>query len=252
MLPKEHGAYGQLLFPVVTALLVARPGAAAFAIAAAAVAAFLSHESLLVLLGQRGPRAARELGAAARRWFAACAGAAAILGVAGIWLATPTARAALLIPIALAAVLGVWIARRQEHTTSGEILSAVSLSSLALPIALAAGASRTAALTCALVFAIAFIVATVSVRAVILWARKAAGVGTRAVAALVAAGGVAALAALARAGMTSSAGAWAALPVCGVGFVLAIAAPSPRHLRTIGWVLVGATALTAATLIIYT
>ena len=147
MLPREHGAYGQLLFPVVTALLVARPGAAAFAIAAAAVAAFLSHESLLVLLGQRGQRAARELGAAARRWFAACAGAAAMLGVAGIWLATPAARAALLIPIALAAVLGVWIARRQEHTTSGEILSAVSLSSLALPIALAAGASRTAAFT---------------------------------------------------------------------------------------------------------
>ena len=85
----------------------------------------------------------------------------------------------------------------------------------------------------------------------ILWTRKAAGVGTRAVAALVALGGVAALASLARAGVTSPAGAWAALPVCGVGFALAIAAPSPRHLRTIGWLLVGATALTATILIIY-
>ncbi|HVC21498.1 MAG TPA: YwiC-like family protein [Vicinamibacterales bacterium] len=250
MLPREHGAYGQLLFPLVTALLIARPGAAAFALAAAAVAAFLSHEALLVLLGQRGPRAARERGAAGRRWFAALAGAAALLGAAGVRLAPPPARLALLVPLVCAALLGAWIVRRRERTTSGEILSALTLSSLALPIALAAGASRPAALTCTLVFALSFVVATVSVRAVILCARRLAGAGTRAVAALMAAGGVAALALLARAGIAAAAGPWGALPVCGAGLVLALAAPSPRHLRAIGWSLVAATAMTALVLVV--
>ena len=53
MFPKEHGAYGQLLFPIATALLIARPTAAALAIAGAAVAAFLLHEWLLVTISGR-------------------------------------------------------------------------------------------------------------------------------------------------------------------------------------------------------
>ena len=251
MLPKEHGAYGQLLFPLVTALAVGRPGAAALALSASAVAIFLSHESLLVLLGQRGQRAAREHGAAARRWFAAFAAVGAAAGLPAIVLMPARARLALLVPVALAALLTAWITRRREHSTSGEIVTALSLSSLSLPVALAADASLPAALTCALVFAISFVVATVSVRAVILWARRLAGPSTRIVAALLPVAGVAALWALAGRGTTSAVGPWAALPVCGVGFVLAAAAPSPRHVRRIGWMLVAATAVTAAVLVIW-
>ncbi|MGE5245845.1 MAG: YwiC-like family protein [Betaproteobacteria bacterium] len=250
MLPREHGAYGQLLFPLVTALAVGRPGAAALALAASAIAIFLSHESLLVLIGQRGQRAAREHGAVARRWFVGLASIGAAFGLVALDRMPPQARLMLLVPVALAALLGAWIARRREHSTSGEIVSALGLSSLSLPIAVSAGASLAAALTCAIVFGIAFLVATVSVRAMILWARRAAGWPTRVVAALLAAAGVAALWALAQRGVTSPAGPWAALPVCGVGFAIAAAAPSPRYVRTIGWVLVGATAVTAVILII--
>src|SRR5205823_6340503 len=71
LLPKEHGAYGQLLFPLITAMAVGRPGVAAWSFAAAAVCAFLAHEPLLLLLGQRGPCARRERQDDAVRWFAA-------------------------------------------------------------------------------------------------------------------------------------------------------------------------------------
>ncbi len=249
MLPREHGAYGQLLFPLATALAVGRPGAAACALAVAAIAAFLSHESLLVLLGQRGTRAAREQGASARRWFAALATTAAVFGTIGLRLAPHHARLMLLVPLAGTVVLAIVILDRREKTTAGELLTASTLSSLALPIALAAHASLAAALTCTVVFALSFIVATVSVRAVILWARGRAGAGTRATAAFVAVASIGALAWLARIGVTANAGIWAALPVCGAGVVLVAAIPSPRHLRTIGWSLVAATALTAVLLV---
>ena len=38
LIPREHGAYGQLLFPVVSALLIGRPSAAAYLFAAAGAA----------------------------------------------------------------------------------------------------------------------------------------------------------------------------------------------------------------------
>lgn len=250
ILPKEHGAYGQLLFPLGTALAVGRPGAAALAFAASAVAAFVSHESLLVILGQRGARAAREQGVEARRTFALFSTIAIASGGAAIALMTPLVRRTVAVPAALGAVLAVMILRRREHTTPGEIVSALAMSALALPVALASGASTAAALTCVLAYAAAFLVATLSVRAVILVTRKLAGGGTRLVAAAVAVLLVALLALLPRAGVTSAAGFWAALPICAVGVALVAAMPSPRHLREIGWTLVGATAVTAVILIV--
>jgi uncharacterized membrane protein YdjX (TVP38/TMEM64 family) len=44
MWPKEHGAYGQLAFPLVTAFAVAGIPPAAALTALAAVAAFVAHE----------------------------------------------------------------------------------------------------------------------------------------------------------------------------------------------------------------
>jgi hypothetical protein len=249
LIPKEHGAYGQLLFPLVTALAVGRPGLAAIALAVAALFVFFSHESLLVLLGQRGQRAKREQGAAAWRWFATFGSVAAVTGVTALVLLPPRARLSLVLPVALGGLLSIWIARHREHTTSGEIVTALCLSSLSIPTALAAGASDAVAITCASVFAASFVVATVSVRAMILWARRAAGMTTRVVAAALPVVFVAALWLLGARGVTSAAGPYAALPVCGVGFVLAAAAPSPRHVRRIGWILVGATAITAIVLI---
>lgn len=249
MFPREHGAYGQLLFPLVTALAIARPGASAFALAGAAIATFIAHEPLLVLLGQRGARAARAERRRALAWFGGFGVAAVVLAAAGIARMPPAARLALAVPAVLALVLAAVIAVHREHTTGGEILSAVTLSSLSLPIALAAGATLVASLTCVLVFAASFVVATLAVRAMIVWMRHPLGASTRVGAAALAAGAVGALVVLARASLTTEAAPWAALPVCAIAFVLAALAPSPRHVRAIGWLLVGATALEAIVLV---
>ncbi|MBK8937310.1 MAG: YwiC-like family protein [Polyangiaceae bacterium] len=65
LMPREHGAYGQLVLPAAAAL-IAWPSFGGAALAVAATAMFLAHEPALVLLGQRGARARAELGAAAR------------------------------------------------------------------------------------------------------------------------------------------------------------------------------------------
>lgn len=250
ILPKEHGAYGQLLFPLGTALAIGRPGLAALTFTAAAFAAFAAHESLLVTLGQRGARASRELGAEARRTFALFGTLAIVCGGAALALMPAIVRETVAVPIAFGIVLGVMIVRRREHTTPGEVVSALAMSALALPVALASGATMAAALTCVLAYAAAFLVATLSVRAVILVTRKLAGAATRIVAAAVTVGLVAMLALLPRVGVTTDVGFWAALPICAVGLVLVAAIPSPRYLRAIGWTLVGATGVTALILIV--
>src|SRR5215472_11819220 len=123
MFPREHGAYGQLLFPIATALAIGRPGVGALALAAAAVCAFLAHEPLLVLLGQRGSRAAREDGAQARRWFGACAAAAVAFAIAAIAFLPPAARVALGAPAAIGLLVGAVIFSRREHTLGGEVVT---------------------------------------------------------------------------------------------------------------------------------
>lgn len=249
MFPKEHGAYGQLLFPLVTALAVGHPRGAALLLSAAAVCAFLAHEPLLVLLGQRGSRAAREQRTRAAAWFGALAAAAAACGLTAIALAPADVRLALVVPAALAAVLALVILAQHEHTTFGEVLSALTLSSLALPIARAAEASMASAVTCAAVFAAAFVSATMCVRAVIAHTRRPPAAGSRAIGALVSAASVGALWTMASTGVAKAAAPWAALPVCALGCLLALAPPSARHLRTIGWALVATTTATAVLLV---
>jgi len=143
LLPREHGAYGQFLFPLQSALLIGRPALGAYLLGAAAVAAFLAHESLLVVLGPRGARALHEQGGDARR--------------------------------SLALLVGAAVVKHRERSTIGEILAAVALASVSLPVALAGHATRTDALTLFAVFAAVFVTATIAVRAVIGRVTKAGG-----------------------------------------------------------------------------
>ena len=245
MFPKEHGAYGQLLFPLVTALAIGRPTTLALLLSAAALFAFIAHEPFLVLIGQRGARAARDLRATAGVWFGMAASAAAACGTAAIAIAPADVRLALVVPTALAATLLVVILARREHTGGGEMLSALTLSSLALPVALAARASPMAATTCAAVFGAVFVSGTIGVRAVIGHARRPPARGLRAGAVLVAVGALVLLWWIAAAGLGVASAPWAALPVCALAVRLAIAPPSAQRLRTVGWALVATTAASA-------
>ncbi len=247
LVPREHGAYGQLLFPVATALVVGRPAAAAYLLAAAGTTAFLAHESLLVLLGQRGARAAREQRTDARRSLAVFGGIAVAAGLTAVAIFPRDSLPVLGVPAVLAALVGVVVAAGRERSTVGEVLVAIALSSLSWPVALAGGSGSVTARTIFLVFAVVFCAATVAVRALIGRTSRGRGPAPAAAGALTMLA-VVALWAGGQQGIVAEVAPWAALPVVLVGLAVTLRPPAPRHLRAIGWTLVSATLISAVVL----
>ena len=248
LVPREHGAYGQLILPMVTGMAIGRPSLGALTLAAAAAAVFLGHEPVIVLLGGRGARARRERQREAWRTLIVSASAALVLGSTAVVLMPAASRWSVSAPVALAVAVGALISTGRERTTAGEVIVATAFASVAIPVAAASAASTPAALTCALTFATAFAVATVSVRAVIARARGGGGVD-RAAALATAALLLSIVTALAAGGVVLPVAPWAAAPMCAVALGIAVAAPPPRYLRQIGWTVVGASVLTALILV---
>lgn len=234
--PKEHGAYGQLLLPLAAALAMGRPTPASGLLVLASLALFLAHEPLLVALGLRGRRAARDHGARARivgLAFATLAASAGTLGLglAGAWLAAVP-------PLLLVVALAPFVIRGREKTTAGEVVAAAALAAASLPVAVAGGIALPTALATWVTWAAAFAVSTAAVRWVI--ARHKTGAGPRSGLA------VAAVATLATALLwLHGTVALAALPMVLAGWALIARPPHPRHLRRVGWTLVATSSLTA-------
>src|SRR5688500_4144735 len=105
MLPREHGAYGQVAFPILTAFLVSDITVAGLLIAAAVVAGFLAHEPAAVLLGLRGTRARRDLQQRAAWWLGCAAAVGGIAGAGALLTLNPAARWSLAVPLAPALLL---------------------------------------------------------------------------------------------------------------------------------------------------
>jgi hypothetical protein len=248
MLPHEHGAWGQLILPLVTALAIGGGTPAALLLSGAVVLAFIAHEPLLVLLGQRGRRVAEEQGGRARRWLAATAGLAAVTGAAGVALAPPAARAALVLPVALGAAVAILVWRRLEKTTAGEIVVAAALVSAAWAVALAGGAPGEHALAAALSWILAFATATLAVQVILARARsKGARDPGRLHAALAAT--LALVAVLLSVAGLPAALALGTLPTAIFSIVVCLAHFSPKRLRELGWAIVGSSALTLVILV---
>ena len=248
LLPREHGAWGQLALPLASALALGRPGAAALLLTAGIVLAFLLHEPLVVMLGQRGRRSKGELDRPARRRIAAAGLAALAAGAAGVLLSPPAARVAIA-PAALlgAAVVALAVARL-EKTTGGELLVSCALAAASVPVALAAGAPPRHAWAAAVTWAAAFAAATLPVRAILLRARTKGAVDRRPLAAAaVLAIALAALLAGAL-GLFPWAAALAILPVALAALVVSVAPIRPQRLTAVGWSVVGAS--TAALLVL--
>jgi hypothetical protein len=249
MLPHEHGAWGQLAMPLLTAFAIGRPTAAALALAAAVLLAFLAHEPAIVLLGQRGRRARDEDGARALRWLLATGALAALAGVAGLVLAPPVARLAIAVPGALGvAVLGLLVARR-EKTVAGEVAVAAALASSGAAVALAGGAEPANALAAAIAWTLGFAAATLAVQVILERVRSkgARDPGRRhaALSAMLVAAGVG----LSLAGLPRAL-AWATLPTALLSIAVCLARFSPRRLRELGWALVGSSTLTLVILVV--
>ena len=167
LLPREHGAWGQLAMPLLSGLLVGGATPASLLLAAATVLGFLAHEPWLVALGHRGVRAASQDGPRARRAMRRLLAGAAAAALAGAWLAPPAARWALLLPAALsAAVIGLVLARR-ERTVPGELTVVTAFATAGLVVALAAGAPPRVAAAIAATWALAFATSVLAVQVVL-------------------------------------------------------------------------------------
>lgn len=252
--PREHGAYGQMSFPLVTALAVAGVTVPALLTVTAVVASFLAHEPLLVVLGMRGPRARREAGASAWRWLAVTAGIAVAAGLTAIWLTPPAHRWAFAVPLVPAAMLVPALVARREKTSQAEIAVALAFSFAAVPVSLAANATAAVGFSIAVPFALMFVAATLAVRVVILKVRgggnpRAAAFTRRAAFAVAAIGG-AGVTWAALTGLMPPRVLVAAAPGVLIALGVALFPPSPARLRTVGWTLVAASFLTTAILVV--
>lgn len=240
LLPREHGAWGQLAMPLATGLALGRPGATALLLVGGVVLAFLAHEPLLVLLGQRGRRVKDLLGARAARRLALLGTLAAACGVASLALASPEVRLAALVPAALAAPVLPLVAARLEKTLAGELLVTAALSACAGPVALASGAPPAWAWGAAATWFLSFAAATFPVQATLLWARTRGAVERRPLAAAGAAGIGAAALALGAAAVLPWPAALAVLPTAAAAVVVALMRVRPQDFTKVGWSLVAA------------
>ncbi len=247
LLPREHGAYAELGFPLLSGLVLASPGAAAWLFVAAAVLLFLANEPLVVLLGVRGKRAREEHAVAARRGLAILGGMGVAAWLAALWLASPEARWLALVPAALASGLVPVVLSRNLKTLPGEVIAGAAFSAMHLPVAAAGGAAGTALWGPPVLWFAVTVSATLAVHAIksritgaTPWVVPAASWTAR----------LALLAALAAwvwmPGWRTVALA-ACLPLAGVVAVNRLAL-SPRKLKLVGWAVVAANALAVTVL----
>jgi hypothetical protein len=249
LLPQEHGTYGEILFPLLTALAIGRPGLAAWSAVVAASGGYLAHEGAIVLLGFRGARARRERRAAAVR-SVVLFGGVGVLGGTVAWVtggADTRVALALSVALSLTAMSLAW--GGYERSAAGEVLAGVALASWGVPVAVAAGAGWPASLVCWAVWAVAFAASTLAVRVVIARAkRKSAapallGIG---LVVLVAAAG---LWAATRLGDAVRSVAWALVPTGTLVAALSLLPVPAQRLKTIGWSLMAASLATLAVLV---
>jgi len=247
LVPREHGAYGQLALPLAVALLSGTAGWAAWMFTLAALAAFVSHEPLLIKLGRRGDRARVQAGSQALRSLIAIAGIGSLAAAAGLALGPSSARWSALGCAALALLLAAQVARNAERSLTGELLAAATLPALAVPVALSAGVPTGRAVSVWLVWTLAFAAATCAVRDTVAHHKYGRPLSLR----------LAPLAVIATLAGSASALGWlqraqavALIPMLAALFAIAVRPPHPRHLRRVGWALLFASATTAALLIL--
>lgn len=246
-MPHEHGAYGQLVFPLATVLLVhTRPAALAWA--GAFMLAFLAHEPVLILTGRRGARALAELSGRARLLLGIEMAGAALAAAYGFAYAATGARLALVATAALAAWRLAQIFRHAERRLAAELSATLSLCLLSIPVGLAAGLAFARVSGMAAIWCVVMGTAVLAVQGVIARGKHRSAAPLRA-AALV---GVAALAvAMAAAALQLAAWRWpwALLPALAMTLAINFRPPQPRHLRPLGWTVMGTAALTLALLV---
>ncbi|MGZ6124579.1 MAG: YwiC-like family protein [Myxococcales bacterium] len=246
--PREHGAWGQLGFPLLTALCAAWPRPAGLLFAASAVALFLAHEPALVAFGRRGERVREEEGGRALRVFLALLAAGGALGAAALWLSPAPARLGAAIAAGLAALLMAAVALGIEKTLPGELIAAAAMTSAALPVAAADGIGWTQSVSIWGAWLFGFAAAVFPVRAVIVEHKaRVESPAVRVTGTLLA---IAFAAALAAAGELPPRLVLAAAPLFAASIWIALRPPAMKRMTQAGWTLMAAGALTTVLMVV--
>jgi hypothetical protein len=252
--PKEHGAYGQMAFPLLTSWLVTGVNGASLVFSVAILAGFLAHEPMLVVLGFRGARARRDERRAAIWWLVLLTAVLAVCGAITLRWMPPSRRILLVLPLVPAAYLFWAAASGKGKTLSAELAVAIAFSLAAVPLCALGGRSPVAGVAVAVAFGSNFVLATLAVRVIILRVRGGGdplqvAVTRRAV--FVLAGIIVASVALAvAAGVMPLRPLLSTMPGIVVATWIAASPPPPARLRAVGWTLVGTSAVIALMLIV--
>lgn len=248
-LPREHGAWAQAALSLgAAAALAPRFPPGFWAWTGAVVLAFLAHEPLLVLLGQRGPRMRMERSRACALWLGGLGAGAVALALLGLAGSPLLARKAALLPVLPALLLLPGILRGEEKSLAGEALAALALAGASAPLALRAGAGLGSALALAAGLGIAFLLGTLLVRQFLAGLRRRpeplSVYGAPLLTGLGAGAGLILL----------SEGRWlaglACLPLPLLGARLLARPWPPRHLKRLGWALAAGELATAVLLVL--
>ena len=244
--PREHGTYGELLFPLATALLLGRPGLTAWGLCVVAIGGFLSHEGLVVALGRRGDRARRDDGLRARTSLLVFGGVA----LAGAGVALPgldrasSMGAAVAIALACVALCIAWLGA--ERRLAGTTIAALALSAWYAPVALASGLPVPWSYGLWLIWFAAFAMGTTAVESVMARSARRPARGAQFLCVMLAAlanGGV--LVAINHRLLPARA-VWALIPMSLTALVIARAPIHARRMRSIGWWIIAMSVVTMA------
>ncbi len=240
--PREHGAYAQLGFPLLTGLVYGGGDPAAFAFAVVAIAGFLAHEPVAILTSVRGARLKEQLRRPARRRLVLLTGIAAVGSLGAVLLAPARAWLAAALPAVLAALLLPTLGTRRMKSIPAELGAVAVFSAAVLPLALSGPVDPADAGIAAATWFAAFVPAVFAVHAIKAALRRRPGerwlLWAAPLVAALSLGAVLAGAILADARELLA----AAVPVT-VILALDFRPPHPRHLKRVGWTLVAANAV---------
>ena len=229
--PKEHGAYAILAIPLVAALFIAGLTPATVLIATAAIAAFLAHEPLLIVAGNRGNRA-RESTPAAARALTVQVVVVVVCGASAFWLGGLTVRLGLIACIVFASVELFVSINGYNRTLAAQLLGIAGLTLPSAVAVIAGGAELIVATQFWLIWFAGRIATTVSVRSAITHHKSSASIlATRIYDIL-----LAIAFAVCCVGLFRGDEIWiVTVPLLLAAGMLRVVSPHPRHLKQVGW-----------------
>ncbi|KPJ94242.1 MAG: hypothetical protein AMS18_04030 [Gemmatimonas sp. SG8_17] len=239
LLPREHGAYAEIAFPILTGVALGTPSFAALSFGVSAVALFLMHEPVAVLRGIRGTRAREVWIHRARQRAAWLAVTAVLAGAAAMVASSAEARLAAVVPLGCGAVLLPSFLAGRMKTIAAETLVIGALSATVLPLAISSGVEWSLAWSASGVWFVTFLVGTLAVHAIKAKTGKRVGTKWAIVLTPLLSAVTVVLGLLAAKSHWLPLGFSLALSLAGmVGMALSVIRIHPRQLKRVGWTLV--------------